>query len=41
VQYFSINPEEMEIELHKHAARLVNEGHIADAWQVLLHATAF
>ncbi|MCE2833052.1 MAG: flavin reductase family protein [Chitinophagaceae bacterium] len=41
VQYFSNNPEEMEIELHKHAARLVNEGHIADAWQVLLHATAF
>lgn len=41
VQYFSTNPEEMEIELHKHAARLINEGRIADAWQVLLHATAF
>jgi flavin reductase (DIM6/NTAB) family NADH-FMN oxidoreductase RutF len=40
VQYFSNNPDEMEIELHKHAAKLVNEGHIQEAWQVLLYATA-
>ena len=40
VQYFSNNPEEMEIELHKHAATLINEGHIQEAWQVLLYATA-
>jgi flavin reductase (DIM6/NTAB) family NADH-FMN oxidoreductase RutF len=36
VQYFSVNPEEMEKELHGYAARLLNEGRVADAWQVLL-----
>jgi hypothetical protein len=40
VQYFSNNPEEMEIELHKHAGKMINEGRIGDAWQVLLYATA-
>ena len=39
VQYFSNNPEEMEVELHKHAARLIDQGRIMDAWQVLLYAT--
>lgn len=36
IQYFSINPDEMEKELHKYAARLLNEGRVDDAWQVLL-----
>jgi flavin reductase (DIM6/NTAB) family NADH-FMN oxidoreductase RutF len=36
IQYFSINPEEMEKELHKHAAVLLDTGKIAEAWQVLL-----
>lgn len=36
VQYFSINPEEMEKELHKHAAALLDAGKINEAWQVLL-----
>ena len=40
VQYFSNDPEEMEMELHKHAAKLLNAGRIEDAWQVLLYATA-
>lgn len=35
-QYFSLNPEEMEIELHKHASNLLNENKVMDAWQVLL-----
>ncbi|MCR6719340.1 MAG: flavin reductase family protein [Chitinophagaceae bacterium] len=36
VQYYSLNPEEMEREVHLHAARLLDEGKVADAWQVLL-----
>lgn len=36
IQYFSINPEEMDKELHYLAARLLDEGKVADAWQVLL-----
>lgn len=36
IQYFSINPDEMEKELHQYAARLLNEGRVDDAWQVLL-----
>lgn len=36
IQYFSINPTEMENELHKYAATLLNQGKIAEAWQVLL-----
>lgn len=36
VQYFSINPEEMEKELHRLAKRLLNEGKVSEAWQVLL-----
>ena len=35
-QYYSINPEEMEKELHLYAARLLKEGKVNDAWQVLL-----
>lgn len=36
VQYFSVNPEEMEKELHTYAAKLLTEGRVAEAWQVLL-----
>ena len=35
-QYFSTNPAEMEKELHQYAASLLDEGKVADAWQVLL-----
>lgn len=36
IQYFSVNPEEMEKELHKYAAKLLDEGKVDEAWQVLL-----
>jgi flavin reductase (DIM6/NTAB) family NADH-FMN oxidoreductase RutF len=36
VQYFGLNPTEMEAELHTHAAQLLNQGKTAEAWQVLL-----
>ena len=36
VQYFSANPDEMEAELHRHAASLLDEGKLKEAWQVLL-----
>ncbi len=35
-QYFSLNPEEMENELHAYAKKLLDEGKITEAWQVLL-----
>ncbi len=35
-QYFSTDPEEMETELHKYAEELLDNGKVADAWQVLL-----
>jgi len=36
VQYFSINPDDMEKELHRHAKTLLQQGHVEAAWQVLL-----
>ncbi len=36
VQYFSVNPDEMEKELHRYAAKLLNQGKVTEAWQVLL-----
>lgn len=36
VQYFSNNPDEMELEMHRYAARLLDQGKVAEAWQVLL-----
>jgi flavin reductase (DIM6/NTAB) family NADH-FMN oxidoreductase RutF len=36
VQYFSITPFEMEVELHKYAAELLNQKRVSDAWQILL-----
>lgn len=41
VQYYSISPTEMEKELHIYAAELLNEGKLADAWQILLSAENF
>jgi flavin reductase (DIM6/NTAB) family NADH-FMN oxidoreductase RutF len=35
-QYYSINPDEMESELHLYAADLLNNGQVNEAWQVLL-----
>ena len=36
IQYYSINPDEMEKELHTHAKKLLDEGKVNEAWQVLL-----
>jgi flavin reductase (DIM6/NTAB) family NADH-FMN oxidoreductase RutF len=36
IQYYSINPADMDNELHTYAARLLDEGNVHDAWQVLL-----
>jgi hypothetical protein len=36
IQYYSLNPEEMEKELHLHAKKLLAQGKIREAWQVLL-----
>jgi flavin reductase (DIM6/NTAB) family NADH-FMN oxidoreductase RutF len=36
VQYFSINPTDMEKEVHTYAAQLLQKGKVGEAWQVLL-----
>jgi flavin reductase (DIM6/NTAB) family NADH-FMN oxidoreductase RutF len=36
IQYYSITPDEMEKELHDYAKRLLSEGKVKEAWQVLL-----
>ena len=36
IQYFSINPDDMEQELHLYAKELLDANKIAEAWQVLL-----
>jgi flavin reductase (DIM6/NTAB) family NADH-FMN oxidoreductase RutF len=36
IQYFSINPTELEEELHRYAQQLLNAGKVNQAWQVLL-----
>ena len=36
IQYFSINPAEMDTELHRYAKELLDAGKVAEAWQVLL-----
>jgi hypothetical protein len=35
-QYYSINPDEMEKELHLYAKKLLDEDRVEAAWQVLL-----
>lgn len=39
IQYFSINPNEMEQELHQYAAELLNQEKVYEAWQILLSGT--
>lgn len=36
IQYYSINPDEMEKELHSYARTLLDKGFVNDAWQILL-----
>jgi len=36
IQYYSINPDEMEKELHLYAKELLGKGKVKEAWQVLL-----
>jgi flavin reductase (DIM6/NTAB) family NADH-FMN oxidoreductase RutF len=36
IQYYSINPADMEKELHLYAAKLLDAGKVQEAWQVLL-----
>lgn len=38
IQYFSINPDEMENELHTYTKELLDTGKVNEAWQVLLSA---
>lgn len=37
-QYYSINPTDMEREVHSYAAKLLDENKVQEAWQVLLAA---
>jgi flavin reductase (DIM6/NTAB) family NADH-FMN oxidoreductase RutF len=36
ILYYSVDPEEMEKELHTYAKKLLDEGRVKEAWQVLL-----
>ncbi|RYY98063.1 MAG: flavin reductase family protein [Chitinophagaceae bacterium] len=36
VQYYSLNPADMEREVHAYAAKLLDQGKVHEAWQVLL-----
>lgn len=36
IQYFSINPEDMDKELHSYAKELLDAGKVTEAWQILL-----
>jgi len=38
IQYYSLNPDEMEKELHTYAKELLEKGKVQAAWQVLLSA---
>lgn len=35
-QYYAVSPDEMEKEIHRYAARLLDAGKVKEAWQVLL-----
>ena len=39
IQYYSLNPDDMEKELHTYAKKLLAEGKVIEAWQVLLATT--
>ena len=36
IQYYSINPDDMDLELHRYAKELLDAGKINEAWQILL-----
>lgn len=36
IQYYNLDPDEMETELHLHAKKLLEQGKVKEAWQVLL-----
>lgn len=36
IQYYSINPDEMEKELHLYAKKMLEQGRVKQAWQILL-----
>jgi len=36
IRYYAVNPEDMEKELHRFAAELLDQNHVSEAWQVLL-----
>ena len=36
IQYYSINPDEMDKELHRYAKELLDAGKVNEAWQILL-----
>jgi hypothetical protein len=36
IQYYSVDPDEMERELHLYARKLLQNGKVYEAWQVLL-----
>jgi flavin reductase (DIM6/NTAB) family NADH-FMN oxidoreductase RutF len=36
IQYYSLNPDEMEKELHRYAKKLLAAGKVKEAWQILL-----
>ncbi len=38
-EYYAINPDDMEIELHLYAKELLDKGKVSEAWQVLLALT--
>lgn len=38
IQYYSMSPDEMEIELHQYAKQLLSKDCIREAWQILLSA---
>lgn len=38
IHYYSLNLQDMEIELHQYAKKLLAEGKVNEAWQVLLYA---
>lgn len=39
VLYYSLNPDEMENEIHRYAKKLLDENNIREAWQVLLSSS--
>lgn len=41
IQYYSLNPDDMEKELHLHAKQLLENGKTKEAWQVLLSGSRF